>query len=125
MRAGEEELNCWKTIPIRCRTPGNIHALGDDPRTLEEDPAGVDRLEQVDAAQQRALAAPAQADHHEHLALVDGRVDAVENEEVAELFVTASSRTIGAPAGAGEVSSTLGCACATASPDPFRIELCV
>src|SRR5918994_611076 len=33
-----------------------------------------------------------------------------------KLFVTASSRTIGPATGAGEASSTLGCACATSCP---------
>ena len=51
---------------------------------LEEDPAGVERLEQVDAAEERALAAPARPDHDEHLAGRDLEVDPVEHEVVAE-----------------------------------------
>jgi hypothetical protein len=44
---------------------------GDLP-SIEVDPPAVDRLEQVDAAKQGALAAPAGTDHDEHLAGVDG-----------------------------------------------------
>src|SRR5581483_3465132 len=51
---------------------------------LEEDPARVERLEQVDAAEQRGLAAPARADDDEHLALMHLEVDSVEHDVVAE-----------------------------------------
>ena len=77
-------LNCWKTIPILCRTAETSVPRPRDLLTLEEDPARVERLEQVDAAQERALSASARADHDEHLARRDVQVDPVEHEVVAE-----------------------------------------
>ena len=38
VRCGKR-LNCWKTIPIRCRTRGHVGALARDLLALEEDPA--------------------------------------------------------------------------------------
>ena len=61
VRCGKR-LNCWKTIPIRCRTAETSTPFARDLLALEEDPARLDRLEQVDAAQERALAAAARAD---------------------------------------------------------------
>ena len=49
-------LNDWNTMPIRRRTRFDVDAAGGDLRAADEDPAGVDRLQQVDAAQQRRLA---------------------------------------------------------------------
>ena len=77
-------LNCWKTIPMRLPHPRDVGAAAGDLAALEEDPARVERLEQVDAAQQRALPAAARADHDEHLAGRDLQVDPVEHEVVAE-----------------------------------------
>ncbi len=54
---------------------------------LEEDPPALDRLQQVDRAEQRALAAPARADDDEGLARGHLEVDAVEDEVVAEALV--------------------------------------
>ena len=62
----------------------HVGALARDLLALEEDPPRVERLEQVDAAEQRALAAPARADDDEHLAGGDVEVDPVEHEVVAE-----------------------------------------
>ena len=45
---------------------------------------GVEWLEEVDAAEERRLAAPARPDHDEHLAARDLEVDAVEHEVVPE-----------------------------------------
>ena len=67
VRCGKR-LNCWKTIPIRCRTRETSVPLPVISCALEEDPARVERLEQVDAAEERALAAAARPDHDEHLA---------------------------------------------------------
>ena len=55
-------LNAWNTIPIRRRIRSTSHAPGGDLVALDEDPPGVDRLDQVDAAQERGLAAPGGAD---------------------------------------------------------------
>src|SRR5919112_408802 len=65
----------------------HLHALARDLLALEEHAAAVDRLEQVDAAEQRALAAAARPDDHERLAGGDGQVDAVEHDVVAEALV--------------------------------------
>jgi len=62
----------------------NVDALARDLVSLEEDSSRIDRLEQVDAAQKRALAAAARADDDEDFARSHLQVDAVENEEVAE-----------------------------------------
>src|SRR6266568_6368644 len=62
----------------------DLDTLARDLLALEEDPAGVDRLEQVDAAQQRALAAAAGADHDKHFARIDAEIDPVEDDVVAE-----------------------------------------
>ena len=71
-----KRLNCWKTIPTRWRTklrfqlgsPSRAGALA-DVLALEEDLALLGRLEQVDAAQQRALARAARAEDADHFAL--------------------------------------------------------
>src|SRR4029079_18979206 len=54
---------------------------------LEEDPAGVDWLEQIDSAKQRALAAAARADDDEDFARRNLEIDPVEHDEVAEALV--------------------------------------
>ena len=79
-----KRLNCWKTIPIRCLIRRDVDTLARDLLALEEDPAGLDRLEQVDAAEQRALPASARPDDTQHLAGLDAQVDAVEDDVVAE-----------------------------------------
>ena len=66
---------------------GDVDALARDLLSLEEDPPGLDRLEQVDAAQERALSAAARPDDAEHLAGLDAQVDAVEDDVVAEALV--------------------------------------
>ncbi len=68
-------LNCWNTIPTRRRTKSTPSALSaacaGDLLALEQDPARLRRLEQVDAAQQGRLARPARADHADDLAALD------------------------------------------------------
>ena len=63
-----KRLNCWKTIPIRCRTPERRRPSPVISSPSKKIRPGPNRLEQVDAAQQRALAAAARPDHDEHLA---------------------------------------------------------
>ena len=65
----------------------HVRTLRRDLFALEEDPARVDRFEQVYASQQRALAAATAADDDEHLAGVDPQVDAVEDDELAEALL--------------------------------------
>ena len=56
---------------------------------LEEDLALLGRLEQVDAAQQRALAGAARAEDADDFAFGDVEVDAFEDLELAEALVDA------------------------------------
>ena len=51
----------------------DVDAAGGDLLAVDDDPAGVDRLEQVDAAQERRLAAPRRADEADDLVLGDRR----------------------------------------------------
>src|SRR5439155_15631038 len=66
---------------------GHFRAFAGYLLALEEDPATVYGLEQVDAAQQCALTAAARSDYHEGLARVDRQVDPVEHDVVAEALV--------------------------------------
>src|SRR4029077_5028177 len=68
---------------------GDVDALGSDLLALEEDAAALDRLQQVDAAEQGALAAAAGADDDDHLAPLHIEVDAVQHEVVAEALAHA------------------------------------
>jgi len=68
---------------------GDVDAARGDLLTFEVDAARLDRLEQVHAAQERALAAAARPDDHEHLAQGDLEVDPVEDEVVAEALADA------------------------------------
>src|SRR5919198_657960 len=79
-----EEVELLEDDPDPLTDLLRLDASGCDLAALEEDPAAVDRLEQVDAAKQRALAAPTRTDHDQHLARVDGQIDGVEDEVVAE-----------------------------------------
>ena len=63
---------------------GDIDPLAGDLLALELDRARVERLQQVDAAEQRALAAARAADDDQHLARGDLEVDAVQHQVVAE-----------------------------------------
>ena len=74
----------------------DVDASGGDLLALDDDPSGVDRLEEVDAAQQRRLAAPRRADQADDLVLGDLEVDAAQDLEVPERLVQALDR--GAPA---------------------------
>jgi hypothetical protein len=67
----------------------HVHAPRRDIRTLDEDAPGIDRLQQVDAAQQGALARPGRADEAYDLVVVDHQVDAVEDEVVPERLAQA------------------------------------
>ena len=62
-------------MPISRRTLVDVDAFGSDLVAAEEDAAGVERLEQVHAAQQRRLARARRADHADHLVLGDREVD--------------------------------------------------
>src|SRR5213593_3273974 len=74
-----EEIELLEHDPDPLPHGGHVRALARDLDTLEEDPPRVERLEQVDAPEQRALAAPARADDDQHLARGDLEVDAHED----------------------------------------------
>ena len=76
-----KRLNDWNTMPILLRT-----AFWSTPRAvmssaLDQDPASVDRLQQVDAAQQRRLARAARSDQTHDLVIVDGEIDPTQHLE--------------------------------------------
>ncbi len=58
-----------------------------DVETLDQDPAAVDRLQQIDAPQERRLARPACSDQTHDLVVVDGEIDATQHLELAEPLV--------------------------------------
>ena len=58
-----------------------------DVRSVDQDPAGVDRLEQVDAAEQGRLAAARSADQADDLVLADRQVDPAQDLELVEALV--------------------------------------
>ena len=79
-----KRLYAWKTIPIL-----RLIRLTSTPRrgdllALDDDAAGVDRLEQVHAAQERRLAGAGRADQADDLVLGDGEVDAAKHLVLAE-----------------------------------------
>ena len=80
-------LNAWNTIPIRRRIRSTSTPSAVISSPLDEDPAGIDRLEQVDAAQERGLAAPRRADEADDLVLGDVEVDAAQDLQLAEGLV--------------------------------------
>ena len=69
-----------------------MDAVGGDLLALDDDPAGVDRLEQVDAAQERGLARARRADEADDLVLGDHEVDPAQDLELAERLVQALDR---------------------------------
>ena len=82
-----KRLNAWKTMPIRRRT-----RLTSTPRAVISSPPttirpAVDRLEQVDAAQQRRLAGAGRADQADDLVLGDREVDPAQHLDLAERLV--------------------------------------
>ena len=79
-----EEVELLEDDPDPLPDRGDVDAVARDLLALEGDAARLDRLEEVDAPQQRALAAAARADHHEDLARLHLEVDAVEDEVVSE-----------------------------------------
>ena len=76
-------MYAWKTIPIPRRT-----RLTSTPRAVilacDDDPARVDRLEQVDAAQERRLPRAGGADQADDLVLGDVEVDPAQHLVLAE-----------------------------------------
>ena len=56
-------------------------------RALDEDLAGIDRLEAVDGAAERRFAGARGADHHDDLALSNGKAHVLEHMELSEVLV--------------------------------------
>jgi hypothetical protein len=96
-----EEVELLEDDPDLLADLRDIHALPGDLLALEENPAFLDRLEQVDAAQERALAAPARPDHDEHFAALHAEVDPIEDEVVAEALAHALEPHDRRPGGLG------------------------
>ena len=65
----------------------DVDAAARHPFAVDVDLALLDRLERVDAAQQRRLAATRRADEAHDLVLVDAEVDAAQHLVVAEALV--------------------------------------
>ena len=84
-----KRLNDWKTIPIRAPQRVDVDVAGGDLDAADPDPAGLDRLEQVDAAQERRLARARRADQADDLVLGDVEVDPAQHLELAEGLVQA------------------------------------
>jgi hypothetical protein len=65
----------------------DVDARRGDLGAADDDPSGIDGLEQVDAAEQRGLAGARGADEADHLVLGHHEVDAAQDLEVAERLV--------------------------------------
>src|SRR6476660_4486192 len=63
-----EEVELLEDHPDLLADARHVGALGGDLGALEDDATGVERLEEVDAAEERRLAASTRPDHDEHLA---------------------------------------------------------
>ena len=103
-------LNAWKTIPIRRRIRSTSTPRRGDLVAVEHDPTGVDRLEQVDAAEQGRLARARGADEADDLVLGDRQVDPAQDLDAAERLVEALDPDRGGrvPAVAGARSASPG-----------------
>ena len=84
-----EQVERLEDDPDPLPDPVEVDALGGDLVALDEDPPGVDRLEQVDAAQERRFARARRADETDHLVLVDNQVDPAQDFERPERLVEA------------------------------------
>ncbi len=67
----------------------DVDVAGGDLRAADPDPPGLDRLEQVDAAQKRRLAGARRTDQADDLVLADVEVDPAQHLELAERLVHA------------------------------------
>ena len=74
-------------MPMPRRTRVDVDAARSDLVAVHEDAAAVDRLEQVDAAQQRRLARAGGADQADDVVLGDIEVDAAQHLHLAEGLV--------------------------------------
>ena len=72
-----EQVERLEDDPDAPPDPVDVDAPGGDLLALHDDPPRIDRLEQVDAAQERGLPRPGRADQADDLVLGDGQVDAL------------------------------------------------
>ena len=93
-----KRLNAWKTIPIprRTRLTSTPARVISSPR--EHDPARVDGLEEVDAAEERRLTRAGRADQAHDLVLGEREVDPAQHLELAERLAHALELERGAAA---------------------------
>ena len=96
-----EEVELLEDDPDLLSHGRDVDALARDLLALEEDPSLVQRLQQVHAAKQRALAAAARPDDDQYLARVDGEVDPFEHDVVAEALAHALEPDDGRVSGHG------------------------
>ena len=82
-----EEVVGLEDDPDPASDPVHVDAACRDLLAVDHDPAGVDRLEQVDAAQQRRLAGAGGADQADDLVLGDVEVDPAQHLVLAERLV--------------------------------------
>ena len=88
-----KRLNSWKTMPHFMRIWWTSFlklaavAAADDVHAADLDLAGGRVLEEVEAAQEGALARAGRADEHDDLALVHLQVDALEHVVAAEVLL--------------------------------------
>ena len=88
-----EEVEGLEDDPDPAAHAVDVDAAGGDLLAADDDPARVDRLEQVDAAQERRLARAGGADQADDLVLGEREVDAAEHLELAERLVDALDRS--------------------------------
>ena len=75
-------LKLWNTMPTSRRSAVQVDALAGHHVAIEPDLAAFDRLQPVDAAQQRRLAAAGGPDEAHDLVLVHAQVDAAQDRGV-------------------------------------------
>ena len=102
-------LNIWKTIPVSARIRASSRSGAHAPArevpvadllAVDPDRAAIVGLEEVDAAQERGLAAAGRADDRHHLAALDVEVDAAQHRRRAEGFLDVRQAAAGVrPAG--------------------------
>ena len=82
-----KRLKAWKTMPMPRRTRVDVDPARRDLVAVHEDAAAVDRLEEVDAPQQRRLAGTGGSDQADDVVLCDLEVDAAQHLHLAEGLV--------------------------------------
>ena len=87
-----EEVERLEDDPDPAADAVDVDSARGDLLAGDDDPAGVDRLEQVDAAEEGRLARAGRADQADDLVLGEREVDAAEHLELAERLVDALER---------------------------------